>query len=192
MTTIMDDILSRSGLADNQEGHGADLANGDSVKITIEVDDILASYGMTLVASDIFKQVGDLSVLYKNIIHPVIAELYNGTDNRERLNNILKDDVIANHIFDSLESKIWLHLESLRDSARITVERRDVEQLCVSVIELLTTHIREIIDEKNRNIPRGEVPCVINILERSGADLIPSARNPRLLEISLEYYWVYE
>lgn len=194
MTTVMDKMLKDHGLAPiaDDGGEDCDIANGDSFVISIEVDDILGAFGSTLIAMDIFKQIGDLSTIYSRIVHPVIAELYNGIEDLRHLDNIYKDNEIADYIHDSLESKIYLMVDSLRDHARITVETKEISKLCVTLVEMLITHIRELVSGKEQNLPKKmDVLSSINILERARTELLPNPRDPLLLNIVLEYYWVY-
>lgn len=191
MNTVLDDILQKAGRSINYEDD-EHIVNGHSFPCTIEVDDILAAYGSTLVAKDIFDQIGDLSVIYSRLVHPTISEIYNGVEDRSRLNNIRKDDELADNIYNSLESKIYLHIESIQHKVGITVEIDDILELCITIIEMLITHIRALVDDELQKTPQGEVPASLYIVERAKSNLIPSPRNPRLLEIVLEHYWVYE
>lgn len=191
MNTVLDDILQKAGRSINYEDD-EHIVNGHSFPCTIEVDDILAAYGSTLVAKDIFDQIGDLSVIYSRLVHPTISEIYNGVEDRSRLNNIRKDDELADNIYNSLESKIYLHIESIQHKVGITVEIDDILELCITIIEMLITHIRALVDDELQKTPQGEVPASLYIVERAKSNLIPGPRNPRLLEIVLEHYWVYE
>lgn len=191
MNTVLDDILNQAGRSINYDDD-EHIVNGHSFPCTIEVDDILAAYGSTLIAKDIFDQLRDLSVIYSTLVHPTISEIYNGVEDRSRLNNIRKDDELANNIYNSLEAKIYLHIESIQHKVGITVEVDDVIELCVTIIEMLITHVRALVEDELHKTPKGEVPASLYIVERAKSTLIPNARDPRLLEIVLEHYWVYE
>lgn len=191
MNTVLDDILNQAGRSIDYN-EDSELVNGDSFPCTIEVDDILAAYGSTLIAKDIFDQIGDLSVIYSKLVHPTISEIYNGVEDRSRLNNIRLDDQLADNIYNSLESKIYLHIDSIQHKVGVTVEIDDIIDLCITIIEMLITHIRALIEAETHKSPSGAVPASLYIMERARSTLIPNARDPRLLEIVLEHYWVYE
>lgn len=191
MNTVLDDILNQAGRSMDYN-EDSELVNGDSFPCTIEVDDILAAYGSTLVAKDIFDQIGDLSVIYSKLVHPTISEIYNGVEDRSRLNNIRRDDELADNVYNSLESKIYLHIDSIQHKVGVTVEIDDIIDLCITIIEMLITHIRALIEAETHKSPSGAVPASLYIMERARSTLIPNARDPRLLEIVLEHYWVYE
>lgn len=191
MNTVLDDILNQAGRSIDYN-EDSELVNGDSFPCTIEVDDILAAYGSTLIAKDIFDQIGDLSVIYSKLVHPTISEIYNGVEDRSRLNNIRRDDELADNIYNSLESKIYLHIDSIQHKVGVTVEIDDIIDLCITIIEMLITHIRALIEAETHKSPSGAVPASLYIMERARSTLIPNARDPRLLEIVLEHYWVYE
>lgn len=165
--------------------------SSDSFTIVVEVDDILAIFGSTLVFTDISKQLGTIDEFYQRIVHPTIAELYNGTEDQTRLQNIYKDDNIADFIYDSLDSKAFLWVESMSSNTHITVPNEEVIRLGTAIIELLVTHITTLVNERNGHHPTTDVPHTINIAQRAKANALPNGKSPRLLEITLEYFWVY-
>lgn len=186
------DLMDIMGVNSHQNVSDENLSvSSDSLTIVVEVDDILAIFGSTLVFADISKQLGTIDEFYKRIVHPTIAELYNGTEDQARLQNIYKDDNIANFIYDSLDSKAFLWVEGMSANNHITVPNEEVIRLGTSIIELLVTHITTLVNERNGHHPSTDVPHSINIGQRAKASALPSGRDPRLLEITLEYFWVY-
>lgn len=190
--SALDSIGIRAQGRDQNYDDDNHLAESDSFTFIIEVDDILAAYGSSFILKDVFDQIGNLAVIYRELIHPTISELYNNNyEDMSRLDNIEKDDDIANYTYDSLENKLFLLIDRRVRTVDISVSNDDVILLCVTVINLILNHIRSLIDDAAACRPRGEVPTAINILERGKATLIPDERTPLMMEIYIEFYWVY-
>ena len=170
--------------------------------IDIPVDDILDSFGSPFVYADIVRPdggFGDLGFCYTRVVHPVLCEMFNSAVHDDpqvterRINEILNlrhEDKLAVEALNSVISKIWLVKSTMH--RQVTVNNKDVERLCVTILENIAgTVIQTAMDYSNRmgTGADGSIPY-IQIDERCSVEMIPN-KNPMILRVVVTYGWIY-